>query len=155
MDGTRWLAAHGPDAIHSDGETQPQPSPGDVIARLFAVALRDYPSDDLAEVEVLYRQILSLDGGSADTLHQMAVLAHQAGRHELAAELINTALAQDSHNAELRYSQALMHCAQREYEQALDQARRALAIRPDHRDAQRLIEQITQAPGMPSRGSAG
>ena len=61
--------------------------------RLFAEALRDHQAGRLQAAEAGYRQILASQPRHADSLHLLGVVAHQAGRHEPAVELIGQAIA--------------------------------------------------------------
>ncbi len=47
---------------------------------------------DLAGAQLAYERVLAVDPGHADALHLMGLLAHQAGRSDLAAKLIARAL---------------------------------------------------------------
>jgi protein O-GlcNAc transferase len=60
---------------------------------LFNAALRFQRSGRLAEAELLYGQVLSIDPGHARSLHLLGLVAHQLGRHDAAIERITQAIA--------------------------------------------------------------
>ena len=105
------------------------------VREAFAHAVRLHQSGRLGEAETLYRQILQADPGHSDALHFLGVLAHQAGRHEAAVELIGKAIAHNGrvpsfHN---NLGSALRALGRRE--EAVFAFGRALACAPDHAGA--------------------
>jgi len=62
------------------------------VQKVFADALRHHQAGRLNEAERLYRQILAVDPRHADSLHLLGVIAYQAGRHDLAVDLISQAI---------------------------------------------------------------
>ncbi|MBI3837412.1 MAG: tetratricopeptide repeat protein [Planctomycetia bacterium] len=58
-------------------------------------ALRYHRAGQLRQAEQLYRQILALNPRDAAALHLLGLVAHQAGRHEAAIELISRATSID------------------------------------------------------------
>src|SRR5947208_2674810 len=60
---------------------------------LLALALHQHRSGQLAEAEIGYKEILTLDANHVETLHLLGVVAHQTGRNELAVDLIRKAIA--------------------------------------------------------------
>ncbi|MCP4248937.1 MAG: tetratricopeptide repeat protein, partial [bacterium] len=55
-------------------------------------AVERHRAGRLAEAESLYKQILVLEPGNADSLHLLGVLASEAGHHERAASFISKAI---------------------------------------------------------------
>jgi predicted O-linked N-acetylglucosamine transferase (SPINDLY family) len=62
------------------------------IQRLFDKALRCHRASQLSEAERLYRQVLVADPRHADAWHLLGMIAQQAGRSDVAVELINKAI---------------------------------------------------------------
>src|SRR5579863_7098769 len=79
------------------GISEPAPlmatRPSDGTAELFSAALRHHQQGRLSEAERLYRQILAVDSGHAQTTHLLGVVAHQTGRNDVAIDLIGKAIA--------------------------------------------------------------
>ena len=71
--------------------------PGDMptvtLDDAFQFALEHHQSGRLEEAEVLCRQILAQRPNHADAPHLLGVVAHQAGRSDLAVQLIREAIA--------------------------------------------------------------
>ena len=58
----------------------------------LALALRHHEAGRLPEAEAIYQQILQNDPDHSDALHLLGLIAHQAGKHEEAVNLISKAL---------------------------------------------------------------
>ncbi len=69
-------------------------APGKPAAALLQNAIALHQAGRLAEAEVLYRQILAQQPRHADALHLLGLLAEQAGRPDMAVELIEQAIEQ-------------------------------------------------------------
>ena len=54
----------------------------------FQVALQHYQSGRLADAESICRQILAIEPRHADALHMLGFIAYQAGRNEIAVQMI-------------------------------------------------------------------
>jgi predicted O-linked N-acetylglucosamine transferase (SPINDLY family) len=66
----------------------------EILRQSFQLAVKSHDLGQFEDAEKLYRAILAVDPLHADALHGLGVMAHQVGRHDLAAELIGQALAQ-------------------------------------------------------------
>ncbi|HDH06704.1 MAG TPA: tetratricopeptide repeat protein [Nitrospirae bacterium] len=62
------------------------------LTRMLEKAIRLHQSGNLANAELLYRQILLTNHNHADALHLLGVLAHQTGKNSLAVEYIEKAI---------------------------------------------------------------
>src|SRR5271155_1897539 len=62
-------------------------------------ALALHQAGSLAEAEAIYRQVLAEDPDQPDALHYLGLIAHQVGRHDVAADLIRRAISQKPDNA--------------------------------------------------------
>jgi Tfp pilus assembly protein PilF len=69
------------------------------LQQALAVAVQHHTAGRLAEAEVVYRQILAAAPDQPDALHLLGVIAHQAGQHAAAIELINRAINAGSRGA--------------------------------------------------------
>jgi tetratricopeptide (TPR) repeat protein len=69
-----------------------QPVPQDV-REMFAAAFQHHQAGRFSEAERLYRDVLAVDPRHADSLHLLGGVACQTGRHELAFQLIGSAIA--------------------------------------------------------------
>jgi len=58
------------------------------LRETFDLAMRHHQAGRSREAEQLYRQILAREPKHAGALHYLGVIAHQAGRHDIAADLI-------------------------------------------------------------------
>ena len=63
------------------------------LQQSFELALQLHQAGRLGEAEAIYRQMLAVEPRHADALHYLGVIAHQVGRHDLAMELIQQAIA--------------------------------------------------------------
>jgi len=82
----------------------------------------------LAEAEALYRQILVIDPRHADALHLLGLLAHRAGRSDVAVELIRQAIALKPNSAETHSNLGIALKDQGQLDQAI-------ALKPDFTEA--------------------
>ena len=60
---------------------------------VLQTAIQHHQAGRLQEAEALYRQILQVEPNHPDALHLLGVIAHQAGKHEIALEYIARAIA--------------------------------------------------------------
>lgn len=97
---------------------------------VFADALRHHQAGRLSEAERLYRQVLAIDSGHADSLHLLGVIAHQVGRRDLAVELISKAIAINANAAEYHSNLGLTLQEQGRLDEAVACLRQALVLNP-------------------------
>src|SRR5438876_2417184 len=62
------------------------------IPQAIDVALAHHSAGRLDQAEHIYRQVLAVAPQHPDALHLLGVIAHQAGQHQAAIELINKAI---------------------------------------------------------------
>ena len=62
------------------------------IREALAIAIQHHQAGRLQAAEPVYRQILLADPNHADAIHLLGVIAHQAGRHEVAVQYIERAI---------------------------------------------------------------
>jgi tetratricopeptide (TPR) repeat protein len=97
-------------------------------------ALREHQAGRLTEAERIYRQILAIDAGHADSLHLLGMIALRGGRHEAALETIRKAIAINPAEAAYYCSLGTVLQAQRKLDEAVICYEQALALNPDHTD---------------------
>jgi protein O-GlcNAc transferase len=105
------------------------------IAEPFSAGVAHHRAGRLAEAEACYRQVLDVQPDHADALHLLGVAAHQAGRHELAVDLIGRAIAQNGTNP-IYFSN--LGCALRDLgrrDEAVAAFHQAIRIGPDTAEA--------------------
>src|SRR3972149_10668940 len=61
------------------------------VPRALQAAVAHHLAGRLPEAEAIYRQILQAEPNHPDALHLLGVIAHQAGKHEIAVEYITRA----------------------------------------------------------------
>src|ERR1035437_867681 len=108
-------------------------SPG--VQEMFADAVRHHQAGRLHEAERLYRQILAADSRHADSLHLLGVIAYQVGRHDLAADLINRAIAINANDAVYHSNLSNALKGQGRLDEAVACCRRAIDLKPDFAEA--------------------
>ena len=80
------------------------------VGEILTSAVALHRSGQGEEAEALYRHILELEPANADALHLSGVVAHQAGRHADAADLIAKAIKKAPRNPSFRLN--LAHACQ-------------------------------------------
>jgi Flp pilus assembly protein TadD len=68
------------------------------VAELLKVGAKHHQDGRIAEAEACYRKVLVAQPNHPDALHQLGVVINQAGRHDLAVELIRLALQLNGRN---------------------------------------------------------
>jgi len=98
-------------------------------------ALAFHRGDRFREAEVLYRQILGANPDHPEALYHLGTLAHQAGKNELAAELIHKAIVYkpDYAIAHNYLGTVLIEIAK--FEDAAANYHRAVSLKPDYVEA--------------------
>lgn len=105
------------------------------VQAVFAAALRHHRAGQLNEAEQLYRQVLRVAPRHADALHFRGLLAHQTGRHDLAVELIDKAIAQNGRVPAFHHNRGVVLSELGKHQDAVASFRRAVAHDPKFVDA--------------------
>jgi len=105
------------------------------ISQAFDLALQHHRSGRLADAEALYRQILAVRPDHAGALHFLGLIADQAGRHDLAVELIRQAIGFDPQNPLFHSNLAEALRGAGRLDEAITACRRALDLKPDFPNA--------------------
>lgn len=108
--------------------SQPQPLS---IEQALALATQHQSQGRLAEAERLLRQILRVQPQHAHALHLLGVIAHQAGKPDLAIRLIEEALRHNDNIALFHANLGEIYRQAGRLDEALRHGERALALDPD------------------------
>ncbi len=100
-------------------------------AEAFVAAVRHHQADQLAEADRLYGPVLAAEPTHALALHLRGALAHAAGRHQEAVDLIGRALAREE-QPDFHYNIGLALSALGRRREAADHWARAVALNPNH-----------------------
>ena len=98
-----------------------------------AVAL--HQQGQLAQAEVIYRQILTIEPRSADALHLLGVIAHQTGNNKVAVDLIDRAIEANPNEAAFYSNRGLALQELKQFETAVASYDRAISLKPDFAEA--------------------
>jgi tetratricopeptide (TPR) repeat protein/SAM-dependent methyltransferase len=98
----------------------------------FASAVQCMQAGQLAEAERLCRAILAASPNDAPTIHLLGFIAHKAGRHQEAIDLIGNAIALDENNADCHFNIGLALMAAGRLNDAATHFGRAVALKPDY-----------------------
>jgi predicted TPR repeat methyltransferase len=104
-------------------------------AELWASALQQHKTGNLAAAEELYRRILAIEPTHPDTLHNLGLLAHQLGQHQLAAQYIRRALAFKPTEASFHLNLGVVCQHLGNWDEACACYGKAIRYRPDYADA--------------------
>lgn len=105
------------------------------IAERLASALKHHEGGRLQEAEAQYRSILQESPQQAHAWHLLGVLAHQAGRHQEALDLIRRALALQGPHPVFHSNLAAVYLALGRLDEAVAHSQEALRRQPDLADA--------------------
>ncbi len=107
----------------------------DKVPEDLSEGVRHHKAGRLKEAESVYRRILQADPENADALHLLGVLARQSGRHDVAVDLIQQAIARNGRNPSYHANLGTALEVSGRREDALAAYRRAIAIKPDYPEA--------------------
>lgn len=120
------------------------------IPEAFAMALSHHRCGRLSEAEVLYRCILDADQNHSPSLHNLGLIALQAGQPEDAVDLIGRALALNDRAPTFHSNMGEALRATGQPEAALHHYERALALKPDYADAHYNVGIVLRGLGRPA-----
>src|SRR3984885_4084737 len=125
------------------------------IQEVFTAALGHHQAGRLNEAERLYQQILQADPHHADALHFLGVLAHQAGRNDMAVDLIGKAIAQNGRVPAFHNNLGSALKALGKFQEAAAAYAYALSLDPDNVAAHYNLGVALQAQGkLPEAAAA-
>ncbi|WP_197532324.1 O-linked N-acetylglucosamine transferase family protein [Symmachiella macrocystis] len=122
---------------------------------LFKVAFDNHQAGRLGEAEGLYRSVLRVDPAHTDALHLLGVVAHQSGRHQLAVELIQQAIAINGNNHLYHSNLGASQLAMGRLSDSILSCRRAVELAPHYVAAQFNLARAYQATGETATAEAG
>ena len=99
-------------------------------ARLLTEAAAHHRAGRLAAAERVYRRILAIDPDHADSLHLLALIAHQTGRSDKALDLIGRAIALNDADPELHNDIGGIYHSLGRFDLAVQHCHRAMALDP-------------------------
>jgi predicted O-linked N-acetylglucosamine transferase (SPINDLY family) len=100
------------------------------VHELLRHAVELHNAQKLDQAERLYREVLASDPHNADALHLLGVVAHQAGHHAAAVDLILRALQHNPNLADAHYHVGSAYRMLLELEKAVEHLRRAVEQKP-------------------------
>jgi tetratricopeptide (TPR) repeat protein len=124
------------------------------IADIYQLALRYHQAGNLAQAEVLYRQVLQADSANADALCALGILLAAQNQLAQAAASYRQALLTDPNHADASNSlgQTLISLGQRAA--GIECFRHALRVNPDHPDANNNLANSLVEDGELTRAEA-
>jgi tetratricopeptide (TPR) repeat protein/2-polyprenyl-3-methyl-5-hydroxy-6-metoxy-1,4-benzoquinol methylase len=122
----------------------------DSLAKLFGAAVAQHQAGALVEAEQRYRYILALYPQHTDSLHNLGLIALQAGDAASAVNLIGKAIAINDRIAEYHYNIAGAWRALKRSDNVATHLERAIALRGDHALAHLNLGNIRKEQGRPA-----
>lgn len=104
------------------------------LAAILEQALAHHRAGRLAAADADYRRVLEVRPDHPDALHLLGVMAHHAGDHQPALELIGKAIAVDPSNAVYHHNIAEVYRATGRFDEAVAACRRVVDLKPDYAD---------------------
>jgi tetratricopeptide (TPR) repeat protein len=109
------------------------------------IAMSQHQSGNLAQAEILYRQVLQSNANQPDALHLLGLIAKQKGDLKTAAHLMRKAL-----NFNPNYVEAFVNLGatlqeQAQFDDAADCYRKALALRPNYAEVHSNLGVVLKA----------
>ena len=101
----------------------------------FGTAIRHAQAGQPVEAERICRSILEREPDHIDSLHLLGILANQAGRHDVAIELMGKAITLNDRIPECHYNIGLAYWGLGRAQDAARHYQRALALRPNYAEA--------------------
>ncbi|MFA7242078.1 MAG: tetratricopeptide repeat protein [Sulfuricellaceae bacterium] len=101
----------------------------------------------LPQAEAIYRQILQVQPNHVDALHFLGVIAHQAGKHELAIELINKAIGVNPSVPSYYNNLSAAYLALNRNHDAIIGYRKAVALNPGYAEAHHGLGNLCKEQG--------
>ena len=102
------------------------------ISEALAIAIQHHQSGRLEAAEQIYRQILATEPNHADAIHLLGVIAHQLGKHDVAVEYMQRAIAREGSAAVFHNNLGEAYRALQRISEAIACFQRALELKPDY-----------------------
>jgi protein O-GlcNAc transferase len=117
------------------------------ILEAMLLVQRHFQAGELGQAEAICRQILQQEPLQADALHSLGLIAHHVGRHDVAIDYIQQAIAVRPLTAEFHYDLGTVYQAQGKLDLAIASYRQALQLRPDAVEARNNLGTVLAAQG--------
>src|SRR4051794_35918927 len=104
-------------------------------AAMLRAAVGHHQAGRLAEAERLYREVLRRNPNDVNATRFLGRLAHQAGHHDAAMQILTRAAALAPASAEVALELAAVCIAARQTSRAVEGYHQALRLRPDWAEA--------------------
>ncbi len=117
------------------------------ISGAIREALEQHRDGRLSQAETIYREILQIEPNNPDALHLLGLVAHQIGRHDVAVELINSAINVNSANSFYHLNLAAALEAQDNLAAAAECLRNAILLNPDFAEAHNNLGNVLRSLG--------
>ncbi|MDP7010304.1 MAG: tetratricopeptide repeat protein [Verrucomicrobiota bacterium] len=118
------------------------------LEQTLQVAIRHHEQENLSEAKAIYRQVLEEDPDNVDANHYMGVLAHQAGRNDIAIGLIQKAIECNPNRPEIHCNLGIVYKQMGLLKDAIASYRYALALKPHHAEAHYNLGIILRSQGL-------
>jgi predicted O-linked N-acetylglucosamine transferase (SPINDLY family) len=124
------------------------------VDAIFAAAVRDHQAGRLGPAEQGYREVLRLQPAHSGALTFFGMLAHQVGNHEIAAKLLELAIAAKPDSAEAYATLGAALQGLGRLDEAVARYQRALALKPDLIEAHANLGNALQLQGKLDEAAA-
>ncbi len=126
----------------------------DRVPEAIVTAAEHQRAGQLRQAERIYKRILKAQPDNADALHLLGVLSHQAGKNDVAVELIGKAIQSNPTKAFFFTNLGTVLHMQGKLEEAIASYNRALEVEPDLADAHSNLGTAQQAQGKLDEATA-
>jgi len=116
------------------------------IHKAMQAAVEHHQAGRLPQAEAIYRQILQAAPNHPDALHLLGLIAHLAGKNEIAVELIVKAISVSA-SGQMFYNLGNALRSQGKLDAAIDNYRKALTLKPDYAEAHSNLGAALQEQG--------
>jgi tetratricopeptide (TPR) repeat protein len=101
------------------------------------------------ELQLLARDA-RLAPNNTDVLYRYGLALYLNGRQEEAAQVLESGAAKEQHSPRFLYALALLYQKLKQYDKAIEKARRLIELSPTNTDYQSLLESLQKEQGIPS-----
>ncbi|MGA8149141.1 MAG: tetratricopeptide repeat protein [Gallionellaceae bacterium] len=104
------------------------------LGNAIQTALAHHKAGHLPQAEAIYRKILQVEPRHPDALHFLGLIAQQAGKLDVASELIGRAI-EIRPSSQMYFNRGILLQAQGNLDQAIESYQQALLLKPDFAEA--------------------
>jgi predicted TPR repeat methyltransferase len=124
------------------------------VPEALAIAIGLHRQSRVAEADLVYKEILSVEPENASALHFSGLAAHQLGRTAEGLEAIRKSLALAPDSADWHNNLGIVLQGGGELDEAIAMYRRAIALDESHADAYSNLGVLLRATGKPDEAEA-